>query len=104
VSRAVAFGRTYNAPSTPDSGKEEGAKNRETSVIMGEDMFLDKTKILQLIMQHLYHEGLKHSAHVLSGETNTDCTPDLTPVCTSASELTRSCAVVRVRALRHQTW
>lgn len=70
VSRAVAFGRTYNAPSTPDSGKE-GPKPKGT-MIVGEDMYLDKGKILQLIMQHLYHEGLKHSAHVLSGETNTD--------------------------------
>jgi hypothetical protein len=68
-------------------------------MIVGEDMFLDKGKILQLIMQHLYHEGLKHSAHVLSGETNTDCMPHILCAC-----VVSSCVLCRVSCVMCLMW
>lgn len=96
VSRAVAFGRTYNAPTAPETGRSDSSvidcptmlkhfhkmlgdkrtlqKSKGTAIIPEDMLFFDKTKIMQLIMQHLYHEGLKHSAQVLSSEANVACT------------------------------
>jgi len=68
VARAVTFGRTYNAP-TADSDDNNPSSSKG---FLSRDTFFDKGKVIQLIMQHLYHEGLKNSAHILSSETKTD--------------------------------